>query len=104
LENISFFWSQAGLFLQYNYVDEVAVSIILTLICGLFIMKVFDETRGDLLPDPRYDAIGCIVIVLSEDGGKPDKITSTIVLIRDNQAHTIGRYLSFHVALSYRSI
>jgi hypothetical protein len=68
-------------------------------ICGIAVMKVFAETRGDLLPDPRYDAIGCLVIALCEDGGKPDNITSTIVLIRDNQAHSSGRYLDHFTLL-----
>ncbi|CAM6089940.1 unnamed protein product [Calypogeia fissa] len=59
----------------------------------LMSIEVFSETRGELLPDPRYDAIGCIVVVICEDGGKADGDNLGVVLIRDKDAHTSGRYV-----------
>lgn len=75
-----------------NVCRLVAFFVPLTQICDPTVTKVFAETRGSLLPDPRYDAIGCIVIVICEDGGKAGDGELTIVLIRDKDAHTSGRY------------
>ncbi|KAL3678075.1 hypothetical protein R1sor_021031 [Riccia sorocarpa] len=58
----------------------------------LLSMEVFAETRGELLPDPRYDAIGCIVLVFHEDGGRSGNRDTTIVLIRDAEAYSLRRF------------
>ncbi|KAL2641863.1 hypothetical protein R1flu_009450 [Riccia fluitans] len=58
----------------------------------LLSMEVFAETRGDLLPDPRYDAIGCIVLVFHEDGSRSRNTDTTVVLIRDAEAHSSRRF------------
>lgn len=77
-------------------VIQFASYMTLTQIYAVTVTKVFAETRGDLLPDPRYDAIGCIVVAICEDRGTADNVSLVVVLIRDKEAHTIGRYNIFH--------
>ncbi|BBN02455.1 DNA polymerase zeta [Marchantia polymorpha subsp. ruderalis] len=58
----------------------------------LMSVEAFAETRGELLPDPRYDAIGCIVLVLHEDCGRTGSTTTTVALVRDEEAYSTRRY------------
>ncbi len=57
-------------------------------------MQVHSETRGDLRPDPRYDTIGCIVVVIKHDDEAHASFNNqTVVLIVDATATSSGRYL-----------
>jgi hypothetical protein len=60
----------------------------------LMSIEVHSETRGDLRPDPRYDTIGCIVVVIKHDGEVHASFNNqTVVLIVDATATSSGRYL-----------
>ncbi|CAM6067733.1 unnamed protein product [Sphagnum tenellum] len=58
----------------------------------LMSIEVHSETRGDLRPDPRYDTIGCIVVVIKHDDEVHASFNNqTVVLIVDATATSSGR-------------
>ncbi|MCO5554976.1 hypothetical protein L7F22_008516 [Adiantum nelumboides] len=55
-------------------------------------IEAFACTRGDLRPDPRYDAIKCLVMVLQNDLSNNQLLIShTLVLIYDDKEEEIFR-------------
>ncbi|CAK9268152.1 unnamed protein product [Sphagnum jensenii] len=58
----------------------------------LMSIEVHSETRGDLRPDPRYDTIGCIVVVIKHDDEVHASFNNqTVVLVVDATATSSGR-------------
>lgn len=56
-------------------------------------LQVHSESRGNLRPDPRYDAIGMVVVVIQYDSVSQGKINNqTVVLIVDAKATSSTRY------------
>lgn len=54
-------------------------------------IEVCASTRGDLRPDPRYDAINCIVLVLQDDNTHEMHASQTIVLLHDREVEEACR-------------
>lgn len=53
----------------------------------LHIWQVHSETRGNLRPDPRYDAIGMVVVDIQYDDETRGHINNqTLVLLVDGKA------------------
>lgn len=49
------------------------------------------ETRGNLRPDPRYDAIGIVVILIHDDEAHAHISNQTVVLIVDPKGASFTR-------------
>lgn len=54
----------------------------------LMSIEIHAESRGDLRPDPRYDAINFIVVAIQEDSNDAAEI---LVLLRDEKANAYNR-------------
>lgn len=54
----------------------------------LMSIEIHAESRGDLRPDPRYDAINFIVVAIKEDSNDAAEI---LVLLRDEKANVYNR-------------
>lgn len=55
-------------------------------------VEVFASTRGDLRPDPRYDAINCITVVLQDDASDHQLPASHVIaLLYDEKDGGAGR-------------
>ena len=56
-------------------------------------LQVHSESRGNLRPDPRYDAIGMVVVAIHYDSESQGQINNqTVVLIVDAKAASSTRY------------
>lgn len=51
--------------------------------------QVQAESRGDLRPDPRFDAINVVALACQNDG---DSTTNVCVLLRVNNTESVQRF------------
>ncbi|XP_057871729.2 DNA polymerase zeta catalytic subunit isoform X2 [Cryptomeria japonica] len=57
----------------------------------LMSIEIHAESRGDLRPDPRYDAVNIIVAVIQEDFNQAKEV---LVLMRDENANVYSRNIN----------